>query len=111
MELLGFPGGSDDEESTCSAGDLGLIPGSGRSPGEGNGNPLQFFCLENSTDGGAWWSAAHGTAKSRTSLSDVHSLTQAGKRKDYLSLIKDIYENPELTYTWPVSTGKYAWHC
>ena len=50
----GFPGGSDCKESTCSAGDLGLIPGSGRSPGEGNGNPLQYPCLENSMDRGAW---------------------------------------------------------
>ena len=49
----GFPGGSDCKESTCSAGDLGLIPGSGRSPGEGNGNPLQYPCLENSMDRGA----------------------------------------------------------
>ena len=53
-QLLGFPGGSDDKESSCNAGDLGLIPGSGRSPGEGNGNPLQYSCLENSMDRGAW---------------------------------------------------------
>ena len=52
--LQGFPGGSDSKESACSAGDLGLIPGSGRSPGEGNGNPLQYSCLENSMDTGAW---------------------------------------------------------
>ena len=45
--ILGFPGGSDGKESACSAGDLGSIPGSGRSPGEGNGNPLQYSCLEN----------------------------------------------------------------
>ena len=44
---MGFPGGSDGKESTCNAGDLGLIPGLGRSPGEGNGNPLQYSCLEN----------------------------------------------------------------
>ena len=47
---LGFPGGSDGKESTCIAGDLGSIPGSGRSPGEGKGNPLQYSCLENSMD-------------------------------------------------------------
>ena len=47
-------------------GDLGLIPGSGRSPGEGNGNPLQYSCLENSMDGGAWWATVHGVAKSWT---------------------------------------------
>ena len=48
----GFPGSSDDKVSACNVGDLGLIPGSGRSPGEGNGNPLQYSCLENSVDGG-----------------------------------------------------------
>ena len=50
----GFPGGLEGKASTCNAGDRGLIPGSGRSPGEGNGNPLQYFCLENPMDGGAW---------------------------------------------------------
>ena len=50
----GFPSGSDSKESACNAGDAGLIPGSGRSPGEGNGNPLQFSCLENPMDRGAW---------------------------------------------------------
>ena len=51
-------------------GDLGLIPGLGRSPGEGNGNPLHYSCLENPMDGGAWWATVHGVAKSRTQLSD-----------------------------------------
>ena len=50
----GFPGGSEVKASACNAGDPGLIPGSGRSPGEGNGNPLQYSCLENPMDGGAW---------------------------------------------------------
>ena len=52
-------------------GDLGLIPGSGRSPGEGNGNPLQYSCLENPMDRGAWWVAIHGISKSRAQLSDL----------------------------------------
>ena len=52
--LRGFPGGSDSKASTCNAGDLGLIPGLGRSPEEGNGNPLQYSCLENSLDRGVW---------------------------------------------------------
>ena len=52
------------------ARDLGLIPGSGRSPGEGNGNPVQYSCLENSMDRGAWWATVHGIAKSHTRLSD-----------------------------------------
>ena len=52
--IAGFPGGSDGEAPVCNAGDLGLIPGLGRSPGGGNGNPLQYSCLENPMDGGAW---------------------------------------------------------
>ena len=58
------------KESACSAEDPGLMPGSGRSPGEGNGNPLQYSCLENPTDREAWWAAIHGVAKSRALLSD-----------------------------------------
>ena len=59
----GFPGGSDGKESACNVGDLGSIPGLGRSPGEGNGNPLHYSCLENSMDRGAWWATAHGGLK------------------------------------------------
>ena len=55
----GFPGGSEGKESACNVGDPGSIPGSGRSPGEGNGNPLQYSCLENAMDRGAWWATAH----------------------------------------------------
>ena len=58
--------GSDGEESACNAGDLGLIPGSGRCPGEGNGYPLQCSCLENSMDRGTWQATVHGVAKSLT---------------------------------------------
>ena len=65
-----FLGGSEVKASACNVGDLGSIPGSGRSPGEGNGNPLQYSCLENPMDGGAWWATVHGVAKSRTQLSD-----------------------------------------
>ena len=67
---MGFPGGSDGKESACNAGDLGLIPESGRSPGEGNGYPLQYFCLENPMDRRAWWATVHGVAKSQTRLSN-----------------------------------------
>jgi len=56
---LGFLGGSDGKESTCNAGDLGSIPGSGRSPGIGNGYPHQYSCLENSIDRGAWQATVH----------------------------------------------------
>ena len=65
-----FPGGPEVKASACNAGDLGSIPGSGRSPGEGNGNPLQYSCLENPMDGGAWWATVHGVAKNWTRLSD-----------------------------------------
>ena len=61
-----FPGGSDGKATSCNAGDLGSILGSGRSPGEGNGNPLPYSCLENPMDGGAWWATVHGVAKSQT---------------------------------------------
>ena len=66
----GFPGGSEVKASACNAGDVGLIPESGRSPGEGNGNPLQYSCLENSMDRGAWWATVHRVAKSQTQLSN-----------------------------------------
>ena len=61
--LVGFPGGAEVKASTCNVRDLGLIPGSGRSPGEGNGNPLQYSCLENPMDGGAWWATVHGVTR------------------------------------------------
>ena len=67
---MGFPGGSEVKAFACNAADLGLIPGLGRSPGEGNGNPLQYSCLENPMDGGAWWATVHGVAESWTRLSD-----------------------------------------
>ena len=65
-----FPGGSEGKASVYSAGDLGPIPGSGRSPGERNGSPLQYSCLENPMDRGAWWATVHGVAKRQTRLSD-----------------------------------------
>ena len=65
MMQPGFPGGSDGKESAHNAGDLGSVPGLGRSPGEGGGNPLQY-CLENSMDTGAWQVTVHGVAKSWT---------------------------------------------
>ena len=67
---MDFTGGSDGKESACNAGDPGSVPGSGRSPGERNVYPLQYSCLENSMDRGAWWATIHGVAKSRTQLSD-----------------------------------------
>ena len=64
--FLGFPCGSAGKESTCNTGDLGSIPGLGKSPGEGDGNPFQYSCLENPTDRGAWWAAVHGVTESDT---------------------------------------------
>ena len=70
MCLMGFPGGLDGNESACNVGDSGSIPGSERSPGEGNGYPLQYSCLENSMNRGAWQATVHGVSKSWTQPSD-----------------------------------------
>ena len=67
---MDFPGGSTGKESTCNVRDLSLIPGLGRFPGGGHGNPLQYVDLENSMDKGAWQAIVHGVAKSQTLLSD-----------------------------------------
>ena len=69
-QFIHVPCSSVSKEFACSAGDPGLIPGLGRSPGEGNSNPLQYPCLENLMDSGAWWAAVHWVAKSRARLSD-----------------------------------------
>ena len=71
----GFSGGSDSKESACGVRDQGSIPGSERSPGEGNGDPLQYSCLENPMGGGVWQATVHGVAKSQTRLNDFTSLT------------------------------------
>ena len=68
--VQGFPGSSDGKEYACNAGDLGLIFGLGRCPGEGHSNPFQYSCLENSMDRGAWRAAIYGVAKSWTRLSN-----------------------------------------
>ena len=66
QEIKNFPGGSGGKASAYNAGDPGSIPGLGRSPGEGNGNPLQYSCLENAMDRGAWWATVRGVTKSGT---------------------------------------------
>ena len=78
IRYQGFPGGSDGKESACHAGDVRLIPGLGRSPGEGNGHPLQYSCLENSIDRGAWWGTVHWVAKSQTGLSTLCTFEELG---------------------------------
>ena len=75
--LYGFPGGSDGKASVYNEGDLGSIPGSGRSPGEGNGNPLQHYRLENPMDRGAWYATVHGVANSRIRLSNFTHFTHS----------------------------------
>ena len=88
--------------SACSAGYLGSIPGSGRSPGEGNGNSLQYSCLENSMDGGAWWATLHGVAKSQTRIMTSLWINRLVP-KEY---IKAIYCYPAyLTYMWNEMPG------
>ena len=67
--LHGFSGDSEVKASACNVGDLGSIPEPRRFPGEGNGSPLQYSCLENFMDRGAWWATVHGVSKSRTQLS------------------------------------------
>ena len=78
------------KESTCNAGDTGntgLIPGEGRSPGEGNGNPLQYFCLENSMDRGAWWVTVYRVTKSWTHLTEQLKKKKGKEKKMLYSLV------------------------
>ena len=82
----GFPGGSDGK--ACNVGDLDLIPGLGRSPGEGNGNPLQYPCLKNPMDRGAWYATVHGVAESGTQLSDFAFLLMAIKKRETLNMLQ-----------------------
>ena len=74
------PGGPEVKASACNAGDLGSISGLGRSLGEGNGNPLQYSCLKDPMDRGAWWATVHGVAKSQTRLSDFTLITLIGSQ-------------------------------
>ena len=95
--IVYFPGSSDSKESACNAGDPDLIPGSGRSSGDGNGYPLQYSCLENSMDRGAWWAIVHEATKSQTQLSDSHTHIISASQKPYLlsTSVKYIFFFPE----------------
>ena len=82
-------GHSDGKKTACNAGDLGLIPGLGRSPGGGNGNLFQYSCLENSMDREAWWATVHGVTKSQTLLIIWHMYHNSTKR--FLSAFYNLY--------------------
>ena len=103
-----FPGSSDSKESDCSAGDLGSIPGLGRSPEEGTSNPLQYSCLEKSMDLGAWQATVHGVAKKWTRLSNFyfHKPTTMGKRKAYMNAHTHIYTHNTLAYMFTLHAIK-----
>ena len=87
-----IPGGSDSKESACNAGDPGLIPGLRRSPGEGNGYPFQYACLENSMDRGAWRATVYGVEKSQTQLSDFDFISLQANLADSVSLPSDWFK-------------------
>ena len=87
-----FSGGSDGKEFAYNVGDPGLIPGLGRSPAEGNGNPLQYSCLENPVDEGAWWAAIHGITESDTTELLTHTHTHTHKEVKVTS--RKVFSNP-----------------
>ena len=89
----------------ANAGDVGLIPGSGRSPGEGNGNPLQHSCLRNSMDRGAWWATVHGVTKSRARLSNWTAAAAAESRQSCPTLRPRRRQPARLPRPWD-SPGK-----
>ena len=103
----GFPGGSDGRESACNAGDQGLIPGSGRPPGEGNSNPLKYSCLKNSMDRGAWRATVHGVTKSQTWLSDLITLplfASLSKEKEIMGIVGPLMDQNLVVWSrWWVS--------
>ena len=96
--LTWFPWLLDGKESTCDAGDRGSIPGSGRSPREGNGNPLQYSCLENAMDRGAWRATVNGVAESRTHLSNQHFHFQTQQMRKWL--VASLTESSPVFWGW-----------
>ena len=105
--MKSFPGGSEVTVSACYAGDLGSIPGSGRSPGEGNGNPCQYSCLENPMDGGAWWATVHGVTQSQTRLSDFTFTFNFKPLRETLTGIGDMYSH--LHFSFKFRAGLYQY--
>ena len=94
------------KESACYVGDLGSIPGLGRSPGGAHGNQLQYSCLENLTDRGAWWAAVHGVAKSRTRLSDLAYMQLSSVLCSLIFCPLDLSVAERRVLTSPAMTGK-----
>ena len=86
LYLVGFPGGSVVKNLPANAGDMGLIPGTGRSPGDRNGIPLQHSCLEDPMDREAWWGTVHGVAKSRTQLNRLNNNDLSTGKHCFLAL-------------------------
>ena len=104
---MGFPGGSNGKESACSAGDLGSSTELGRSPGEGNGNPLQYSCLENPMNREAWWVTVHGVAKSWTRLKWLstharHEVTLSLFKNSKQTVLIPFFNNPNYTHLYKI---------
>ena len=98
---MGFPGGSEVKVPVCNVRDLGVIPGSERFPGEGNGNPLQYSCLQNPMDRGAWWATVHGVAKSQTQLERLHYHFQRSNGLKVLRVCLDVHcTEPSVHRLW-----------
>ena len=114
--FLGFPDCSDDKESAHNVGDLGSIPGLGRSPGEGNGYLLQNSCLENSTDWGTWQATVHGVTKGQTQLNDFHfqeiDYLRRHNNELYLTIFQGIFQGRErnlpLKLWWKWGGGHFS---
>ena len=97
--IMDFPGGSDGKASTYNMGDRGSVPESGRSPGEGNGNPLQYSCLENPMGSEAWQATVHGVTKSQTRLSDFTFTFLASSARGQTEETRRSIVSPQLKQT------------
>ena len=105
--VLGFPGGSDRKESAYGVGDQGSVPGSGGSPGEGNGNLIQCSCLENPMDRGAWQATVHRVTKSRTELSNF-TFTFTGQERVTWTEELELGGRTRYVMTWKESCRRYS---
>ena len=110
-----FPGGSGVNNSPANAADVDFIPGSGGSPGEGNDNPLQYSCLENSMDRGAWWATVHGVAKELDTTEQLNSsnILWSGEYMSYLKTFKALFQSKswlgQTKYTRRWVCPVYSW--